>query len=156
MRGVRRTKPTEIFLSHAHADRKFLNRLVKVFRTHGVRYWYSTTHLTGAQQWHDEIGRALDRCDWFVVVLSPAATKSEWVKRELRYVLNEDRYRARIVPLLVRPCQHKRLSWTLGSFQLVNFADDFDDGCKNLLRVWGQSYQARGKNARKASRKPKK
>src|SRR5258708_37020348 len=103
MRGVRRAKPAEIFLSHSHADRKFLNRLVKVLRAHGILYWYSTTHLTGAQKWHDEIGRALDRCDWFVVVLSPSAIRSEWVKRELRYALNEDRYRAKILPLLVRP-----------------------------------------------------
>jgi hypothetical protein len=137
MSSIRRAKPTEIFLSHAYSDRKFLNRLVKVLRTHGIRYWYSTAHLKGAQQWHDEIGRALDRCDWFCVVLSPASTRSEWVKRELRYVLNEDKYRAKIVPLLIRPCQHKRLSWTLGSFQFVKFTGGFEAGCKSLLKIWG-------------------
>lgn len=138
MSGARARKPTEVFLSHAHSDRKFVNRLVKILQENGIRYWYSKAHLVGAQQWQDEIGRALDRCDWFAIVLSPAATRSEWVKRELRYVLNEDKYRGRIVPLLIHPCDHKKLSWTLGAFQFVTFTQDFGRGCNELLRVWGR------------------
>jgi hypothetical protein len=38
-----------------------------------------------AQQWHDEIGAALRRCDWFVLVLSPHTVESIWVKRELLF-----------------------------------------------------------------------
>jgi hypothetical protein len=140
MRRKRSRKPAEVFLSHAHADRKFVNRLAKVLRAHGIPYWYSRSHLVGAQQWHDEIGRALDRCDWFAIVLSPAATRSEWVKRELQYVLNQPKYRRRIVPLLVRPCKHRRLSWTLGAFQFVTFIGDFDAGCRDLLRIWGVRF----------------
>jgi hypothetical protein len=29
------------------------------------------------------------------------------------------------------------LSWTLPSFQVVSFVDDFNDGCRALLRIWG-------------------
>jgi hypothetical protein len=36
---------------------------------------YSRTNLVGAQQWHDEIGAALQCCDWFAIVLSPNAGK---------------------------------------------------------------------------------
>lgn len=153
MRGRRIRKPTEIFLSHARADRKFVNRLVKVLRDHGIRYWYSKTHLGGAQRWHDEIGRALNRCDWFAVVMSPAATRSEWVKRELLYVLDAGRYGRKIVPLLHKPCNHARLSWTLGAFQFVDFTRDFEDGCRDLLRIWGQAYRRRGSGNRKTDAK---
>lgn len=134
-------RPKELFLSHAHADRRFLSRLVAALQSHGIAYWYSKTHLVGAQQWHDEIGRALARCDWFLLVLSPAATKSEWVKRELVYALNDERYKGKIVPVLLAPCNYSRLSWTLGEFQIVDFSKDFDKGCGNLLKVWGQKYQ---------------
>lgn len=41
----------------------------------------SKEHIGGAQEWHDEIGAALDRCDWFPVVLSPQSVASRWVKR---------------------------------------------------------------------------
>jgi hypothetical protein len=140
--------PKEIFLSHSQADRKFVNRLIKVLQAFNIRFWYSRSHLVGAQEWQDEIGRALDRCDWFALVLSPAAIKSEWVRRELSYALNERRYRGRIVPLLIRPCQHKRLSWTLSAFQFVDFSDDFALGCERLLRVWGKHYLPESKPRR--------
>jgi len=68
-------------------DRQFVDRLVDVLRRHGTPVWYSETNIRGAQQWHDKIGAALRRCDWFVLVLSPDAAASKWVERELLYSL---------------------------------------------------------------------
>jgi hypothetical protein len=141
MRRTRFRRPKEIFVSHAHGDRRFLRRLVAVLRSHGIPFWYSKTHLIGAQRWHDEIGRALARCDWFLVVLSPQATKSEWVKRELVFALNERRYRGKIVPVLLKSCNYNRLSWTLGEFRMVDFTSDFEEGCRKLLKIWGQVHR---------------
>ncbi|MFI5057266.1 MAG: toll/interleukin-1 receptor domain-containing protein [Candidatus Acidiferrales bacterium] len=134
--------PKEIFLSHSSRDRAFVGNLTKVLRRHGIGYWYSATHIVGAKQWHDEIGRALGRCDWFLVVLSPESVRSKWVKRELLHALNEDRYDEKIVPLLRKPCRHSQLSWTLSEFQFVDFTGDFDAGCRQLLRIWNLSYQS--------------
>ena len=100
----------------------------------------SDTDIRGAQQWHDEIGRALQRCDWFVVVLSPDALDSRWVKRELLYALQQDRFEGRIAPLLYRACAYDQLSWTLPQMQTVDFTRSFDDGCRELLRIWGVRY----------------
>ncbi len=129
-------------MSHSHLDRSFVNKLVRILRSHGLPYWYSPKHIIGAQQWHDEIGRALARCGWFVVVLSPSSVKSPWVKREPVYALNEKRYKDRIVPLLLRRCQYVKLSWTLQAFQMVDFTRGFDQGCRELLRVWGSDNRA--------------
>lgn len=96
----------------------------------------------GAQQWHDEIGKALARCDWFLLVLSPAAAASKWVKRELLYALREDPYEGRIVVLDYEPTDVRLLSWTLPDLQWVNFQKDFADGCRDLLRIWGRGYRA--------------
>jgi len=135
------TLPIEVFLSHSSHDRGFVARLTKVLRRCGINYWYSAKHIVGARQWHDEIGRALARCDWFAVILSPESVRSMWVKHELVYALNEERYNDKIVPLLRKPCSHSRLSWTLGEFQFVDFTGDFDKGCRQLLRIWNLSYQ---------------
>ena len=132
--------PNEVFVSHSSMDRPFVNRLVDVLRRHAVPVWYSETNIQGAQQWHDEIGAALRRCDWFVLVLSPDAVASKWVKRELLYSLLQDRFEGRIAPLLHRPCAHDELSWTLSQMQMIDFSHSFDDGCRDLLRVWGIGY----------------
>ena len=91
---------SEVFLSHSSADRAFTARLAEVLRDHGVQVWYSDTNIRRAQQWHDEIGAALRRCDWFVVVLTPDAVASRWVKRELLFSLQQDRFDGRIAPIL--------------------------------------------------------
>lgn len=90
----------------------------------------------------DEIGQALQRCEWFLVVLSPSSVKSEWVKRELLFALQQKQYQGRIIPVLHKNCDVSQLSWTLPSLQYVNFLDDFEEGCRDLLRIWGMGYSA--------------
>ena len=68
-------------------------KLACMLRRHGVPVWYSDVNIRGTQQWHDEIGAGLGRCDWMVLILSPAAVSSMWVKRELLFSLQQDRPR---------------------------------------------------------------
>ncbi|HMF55019.1 MAG TPA: toll/interleukin-1 receptor domain-containing protein [Pyrinomonadaceae bacterium] len=133
--------PNEVFLSHSSLDEPFVSTLADVMRRHGIPVWYSQTNIIGAQQWHDEIGAALKRCDWFVLILSPNSVKSLWVKREILFALNDNRYADKIVPLLYQPCDFDQLSWTLSIFQMVDFVADFESGCRSLLRVWGLGYK---------------
>jgi len=133
--------PQEAFLSHSSQDHEFAARLADELRRHGVPVWCSQTNILGAQQWHDEIGSALRRCDWFLLVLSPHSVESMWVKRELLFALQQDRFADRIVPILLQPCGFDRLSWVLSSFQFVGFQESFEDGCRALLRLWGLGYR---------------
>jgi hypothetical protein len=142
--------PRELFISHASSDKDFVDRLIKVLARHRIRFWYSGSHLVGAEQWHDEIGKALARCDWFLLILSPAAIRSMWVKRELRYALNVTRFNDRIIPILLRPCEYRELSWTLDAIQMIDFASDFDQGCRALFRIWKLAFTP---DARKRKRK---
>jgi hypothetical protein len=133
--------PQEIFLSHSDRDRTFVVRLAETLRRHGLPVWYSNTDIVGAQQWHDEIGSALRRCDWFVLVLSPGAVNSTWVKRELLFALQQNRLDERIVPLMFESCDYGDLSWTLSGFQMIDFRQDFEQGARDLMLVWGLGYR---------------
>lgn len=134
--------PREVFLSHASADRKFVSHLAEALRRHGVPVWYSATNIIATQQWHDEIGAALRRCDWFMIVLSAQSAQSFWVKRELCYALQQLRYVDRITPVVFEPCDYEQLSWTLSAVQMVTFDHGFENGCRDLLKVWGLGYQS--------------
>lgn len=140
VRRLPKRKPSEIFLSHAHQDRRLATRLAETLRKHGIPTWHSERHIVGADQWVDQIGVALDRCDWFVVLLTPNAVASKWVKRELTYALDEDRYAGRIVPLLVRDCDYRNLAWPLRTLQMIPFAR-FPTGCRALLELWGVNFR---------------
>lgn len=130
----------EVFVSHSHVDQPFVERLVRVLRDHRVPYWYSDTDIKGARQWHDEIGIALRRCDWFILILSPDSVASIWVKRELLYALQHERFEGRIAPVVYRECDYQQLSWTLPQLEIVDFTGSFDDGCRELLRLWNVQY----------------
>jgi TIR domain len=135
------TLPNEVFLSHSSHDARFVTRLAEAVRRHGIPAWYSRTNIVGAQQWHDEIGAALKRCDWFLLVLSPHSVDSMWVKREMMFALQQKRFADRIIPVLYQSCDVERLSWVLPSLQAVDFQQSFNDGYRNLLRTWGLGYQ---------------
>ena len=133
--------PDEVFLSHSSLDREFATSIAEAMRRQAIPVWYSQTNVVGAQQWHDEIGAALQRCDWFTIILSPNAVDSMWVRRELFYALGKNRFEGKIIPLLYQPCDYERLSWALSFFQMVDFTQDFNKGCAALMRVWGLGYR---------------
>jgi len=133
--------PEEVFLSHSSKDRGTASQIAQVLREHGVPVWYSETNLVGAKQWHDEIGAALKRCDWFLLLLSKDSERSQWVKRELLYALRSPQYEERIVPIKYRPCNAERLSWTLDDLQMVDMTGNFHKAYRALLRIWGLGYK---------------
>jgi hypothetical protein len=133
-------RPHEVFLSHASQDGKIAERIAQVLRDHGLPTFFSPTNVIGAQQWQNEILQALKRCDWFIVLLSPNAINSMWVKRETAFALKERRYENQIVPLLYRDCDLGPLEW-LTILQIVDFRGKFDDDCRALLRVWGLGFK---------------
>jgi hypothetical protein len=141
-------RPKQLFISHANADRKFLERLSELLADYHIRFWHSRKDIRGAQQWHDEIGAALRKCDWFLLVLSPSVFKSKWVKRELAFALRENRYNDRIVPIIARRCDFGELSWTLPAFEVVDFSRNFAKGSEELLRIWNIPYRGRPRKPR--------
>lgn len=125
----------EAFLSHSSRDFEAARKLRDFLVANGVPVWFSPHQIHGAQQWQDEIGEALDQCGWFLVLLTPAAVKSHWVKYEVQFAVGEPRYKNRIVPLLFGKCNFRSLSWVLPQIQLVDFTKDYSQGCRQLLRV---------------------
>src|SRR6185503_3783654 len=133
-------RPTELFLSYSSLDTAFAHSVIDVLHSHSIPVW-SQTNIVGGMRWHDEIGAALRRCDWFAVILSPHAFESMWVSRELRFVVEERRFDNKILPLLYQSFDFRRTWWTLSSIQMIDFTGDFDTACRALLRTWGLGYK---------------
>jgi hypothetical protein len=128
--------PQEVFISYAHQDLPFVRKLAADLRRRGIHTWYSKRHVAGAQQWLDDIGAALDRCDWLIVILTPAAVASLWVKREVGFAFNEKRYNERVIPIALKKCKAKKLAWPLVTIQSID-ADPYADALHELLAIWG-------------------
>ena len=129
--------PKEVFLSHSSSNRTVASAFAETLRNHGVPVWYSKTNIMTAQLWQDEIGRALRRCDWFIVLVSSAAIASTWVKRELSYALNHSQYDDHIMPVMIESCDYEQLSWTLGVFQMADLNGNPEEAYEQILQAWG-------------------
>jgi hypothetical protein len=133
-------QPKEVFLSHDARDKVFTRKLAAELSRHGIPIWFSSENILGSQQWHDQIGAALRRRDWIVVVLSPNSVRSQWVKYELLYALNHSTLKDRLVPVLYKPCNADELSWVLRAIQIVDLQRNWGKGLQSLLRIWGVGY----------------
>lgn len=143
MRKREPSRPDEVFLSHSDLDRKFAASFVTVLKRHGIKVWYSPRHIAGADEWYGKIGAALNRCDWFVVILSPNSVVSRWVRRELVFALTHERYDGRVVPVLYKDVDYLTPFWSLGDTQVIDFTRKREDGYRELLKVWGVGYRAK-------------
>jgi hypothetical protein len=75
----------KVFISHAHRDKTFVNRLVsKLHQAGGPDHWYDTLEVGPATPSIVEAVEAgIREADYFAIVLSPASVSSQWVSYEI-------------------------------------------------------------------------
>jgi hypothetical protein len=123
--------PRQVFFSHAHEDAEFAHRLAADLRVVGWRVWIMPDSILPGEKWVAAIERGLATSGLFVVVLTPAAIRSRWVKTETNAAIAlEHREAIRLAPLDVESCDAPLL-WS--SYQFISFRDRYEDGLRGLL-----------------------
>jgi hypothetical protein len=75
-----------------------------------------------------------------IVILTPDAVRSHWVSEEVGFALGEKRYRGRVIPLVLKRCEPKKVAWPLANIQNVP-ARPYKDALRQLLAIWGVTYR---------------
>ena len=91
----------KVFVSHSHADAELAAQVSTALRNEGLEVWDPDLNLLPGDNWAAEIARALEESDAMVVLLTPSAISSSWVRREMEYALGAKRYSNRLIPVLV-------------------------------------------------------
>jgi hypothetical protein len=128
--AVDQPEAQHLFLSYCRSepDGDFALRLANDLRVAGHRVWLDVEGLEGGTAWNEEIQQALDACYAYVVVLSPEALESRWVRNELLYALQ---HRAGLVfPVMLREC---KLPVELVAVQYVDFQGEYRGALARLL-----------------------
>ena len=108
-----------IFVSHATADRPFVERVVlPTLESLGLDPWYSARKIASAAEWQAEIVAGLESSEWILVVLSPRSVESPWVRSEVHFGF--EREPPRVVPVLLEDCDARRLHLRLPTIQHVD------------------------------------
>jgi len=124
-----------VFISHANQDAQFAHRLAADLQRLGVSVWIAPESIRPGEGWVDAIERGLEESSHVVVVLTPAALQSRWVKKETNVAITlERKERIEVIPLDVEECEVPPL---LGSYHMVYFRRDYDAGLRKLTERLG-------------------
>ncbi len=122
-----------VFVSHASSDRRVVERkIISLLRRNGINVWYAPTDIKNAEEWERQILRGLETCGDVLVVMSPNAAASEWVRREVNWAIAE---RRRIIPVMLKECRPDQLHLGLHSLQYLDFRRNIKQAQAKLLSL---------------------
>jgi hypothetical protein len=110
------TMPTA-FISYSRNDwQGFVAGLVSDLTKGSQKVWVDQNYIAGGDDWMDAIGEALQVCDALLLVLSPDALNSKYVKMEYRYFFRQGKP---IIPVLYR--QVAQMPFELATLHYIDF-----------------------------------
>lgn len=106
-----------VFLSYSRQDREWAIAVAERLQAEGFAVWDSETELFPGDNFASRIADALDSADAMIVLVSPDALASEWVRHEIDFALGSSRLSGRLIPVIVRPTD--KLPWILQKLKTI-------------------------------------
>lgn len=133
-----------IFVSYARSDKDFVDGLardIESAESGKFDVWTDRADISGGDDWNTAISRAIRRCSYFLLVLSPNSTKSMKVGQELSLA---DKHEKRIIPIMYQQCDiPEELELFLARLQTIDFTEGYDEAMQRLQGALGQKRQAK-------------
>ncbi|GAB4131326.1 MAG: hypothetical protein Fur0046_00170 [Cyanobacteria bacterium J069] len=123
---------TQVFLSHAEADRALTDRVVKMLMRQGITVWTSRADIKTGAEFQAEIYRGIEEADNVVLLISEAALRSAYCTIEIDRALQ---YHKRIIPLLIEPLPPEQIPERLRSLQFIDLTRHADPAQPDAFRV---------------------
>jgi hypothetical protein len=76
-----------IFISYSRRDQEFVTRLAADLNAQVAGVWFDQSAIQAGEKWHDEIMEGIRECKAFILVLSPDAAESKYVREEINKAL---------------------------------------------------------------------
>jgi hypothetical protein len=109
------------FISYSRADHARVSALLRILDQQGIPYWYDQ-HIPGAADWHEMLEERISRCGFFMLMLSPAAAGSRYVRREVAFA---DSLNKPILTVRLEPTELVHgLGFTVGAYQMIEGQPD--------------------------------
>lgn len=125
---------TQVFISHSSKDSPLARQLVERLSAASVPIWIAPDSIEPGEEWVDAIERGLTTSTHLVLLISPAAVTSRWVKLEMSAGIRLSvEGRLRIIPVNYCPCPDVPLFW--GEFQWLEYGGNLDMLADNLLNL---------------------
>lgn len=131
----------KIFISHASADKPFVDKLVSDLAARSIPVWYDKLDLRIGESVPGSINEGLSGSKYFGIILSKTSVESVWVREELNAALMKQVAQGGtfILPILIEDCNVPPL---LAHRRHADFRLDYHLALQELLSVWGLDSSA--------------
>lgn len=110
----------EIFISYSHEDIDVMRRLRRDLSRVGFSIWTDEGITPGSTNWKIEVENAIRSCTCVVVMFSPEAARSRWVRAEIDFAETQQKP---MFPVLVRGTEAESLPFGFAGYQHVDLRD---------------------------------
>lgn len=138
-----------IFISYAKKDTRQLATRLRdlIIQIPGVTAWMDESLIPGPS-WARQIEQEIDRCDYFLVLISPDVNRPESQTQHLSFVYHEIIYaqnqHKKIIPALAQPT---KMPVQLAAFQYVDLTRDPNTGIQNIVQFFRQEAAQQGRQS---------
>lgn len=123
----------KVFLSYADADKEFVKDLASRLSKEGYEVWDPDWEVLPGDNLPLKIGEALKQADAMIVVLSPEAVESKWIRHEIEYALGASNYAGRLIPVLLRPTEG--IPWILHKLDPLRVGKDRAEVSRRIVAL---------------------
>jgi len=135
-----------VFVSYHHLDAGLVSQaIVDPLKQQGFDVFFSDDSLEPGDDFAERIGKELARSAWFIVPITEGATKSRWVREEVRFALEADHLEGRVLAIQLDDVAAESLDWRLARRQNVDARGDGREGA--LATAFGRMRATTGRDA---------
>jgi hypothetical protein len=112
----------QVYLSYTRRESGLAAAVAQVLQAEDCLVWYDRQSIDPGSKLEVELLRALEDSDSMIALLSPHAYSSSWVREELGYALFEERFKNRLLPVLIGDASlegFSRLPWILRQMKFL-------------------------------------
>jgi hypothetical protein len=97
----------KVFISHSSTDKRFVRKLKDDLNENDIQTWFDEDELDLGDTLSDKLDSALEDSSHFLIVLSEASVKSEWVQYELEKALKQKNSNLlqKVIPVKYKSCE---------------------------------------------------
>jgi len=93
----------KVFISHAASDESLASQLAEQLERAGLEVLNPYEEIVPGENWAEKVAHGLEESDFMLIVITPGAMKSEWLRNDINYALSSKKFRDRLVTVLVGP-----------------------------------------------------
>jgi len=123
-----------VFISHSHRDKRFVEWLANSLAASGIDVWYDDWEIKVGDSILEKVNDGISQSDFLIVVLSKSSMNSRWVREELNAASAEmiERAGIKILPVLIEDVE---LPILLRHRKYADFRNDKHKALRDLLDV---------------------